>query len=72
MKPGPEDLLPKREMSSPEGVAQALIWTMSNVLPWHVPAPKAGAYVFRSEEEMAAVWASHSGTSDKMPKVDFA
>lgn len=66
------DLLPKREMDSPEGVTQALAWTMSNVLPWHVPAPKAGTYVFRSEEEMAAVWASHGGTSDNMPEVEFA
>ncbi len=67
-----EDLLPKRQMNSPEGAAEAILWTMTNVLPWHVPAPTAGTYIFRSEEDMAAVWVSHGGIPDKMPKVDFA
>ena len=54
----PEGLLPKREMDSPEGMAQALVWTMNNLLPWYVPAPIAGTYVFRSEE-IRTVSASH-------------
>lgn len=66
------NLLPKRRMNSSEDTAEAILWTMNNLLPWHVPAPKAGTHVFRSRKDMAAVWASHGGTPDRMPKVDFA
>ncbi len=59
-------------MDLPEGMAEAILWTMNNLLPWHVPAPKTGTHVFRSQEDMAAVWASHGGAPDRISKVDFA
>jgi hypothetical protein len=67
-----KDLLPRHDAGTPEGQARQLLWTMSNVLSWHVPHPRAGTFVFRTAEDMAKVWAEHGGEPGKLPAVDFA
>jgi hypothetical protein len=41
------------------------------LLPWYPNTPEAGAFVFRSEEEMKHIWLSHDCKPEKLPRVDF-
>ena len=67
-----EYVLPPPDLDSPDGMAQALLWAMNNALPWDAPRQRAGAYVFRSKQELATVWGLHGGAPEDMPQVDFA
>lgn len=66
-----KDLLPRHDGGTVEGQARQLLWTMNNVLAWRVEHPRAGAYVFRSPEDMARVWMEHGGDPAAVPVVDF-
>jgi hypothetical protein len=66
-----EELRPRFDEETPEGAARALVWAMTNLLPWHVPHPRAGQHVFLSSDEMAKVWMAHGGALGAMPKVAF-
>jgi hypothetical protein len=65
------DLLSKRLVDTPEDSARALLWAMSEMVPWDAPHPKAGQYLFRSERDMAEVWRSQGGDAAKFPQSDF-
>lgn len=66
------DLMPKHDQKTVQGQADALLWAMNDMLPWHVPSPRAGTYLFRSAEEMTVIWSDHGGDVTKVSHVDFS
>ena len=66
-----QNFLPEFDQTTPEGVAKALLWAMEGLIGWYAPHPKKGHYVFRSDDDLSAVWIAHGGNPGEEPRVDF-
>ena len=64
------EILSERRSDTPGHTAQALLWTMNNLLTWDAPHPKAGMHLLRSPETVRTVWASHGGAAGAEPALD--